>query len=99
VARYLAMALAVLGAFYSLWLLLLAFFMMFMAHAEEVSVRARRDMGDPGYQDAASQQGAAGTAPPPGVAPEAGPPITRTDWEVILPSDVRRPPPSSGNNE
>ena len=83
VARYLALVLAVIGAFYSLWLLLLAFFVMFMAFAEEVSARARRYMGDPGYQDIASQ-------------PEAGPPITRTDWEIILPSD-RNPPRSPGN--
>jgi Zn-dependent protease len=51
VARYLALALAVIGAFYSLWLLLLAFFMMLMANAEEVSARNRRYMGDPGYQE------------------------------------------------
>jgi hypothetical protein len=99
IARYLALALAVVGVFYSFWLLVLAFFMMFMANAEEVTAQARRYMGDPGYQDVRSQQGSGGNSDAPVPTVVAGPPLTRTDWEIILPSDVRRPPSSSGNNE
>jgi Zn-dependent proteases len=97
-ARYLALAIAVIGAFYSIWLLMLAFFMMFMANAEEVTAQARRYMGDPGYQDVTSPQGTGGNSDAP-VATEAGPPLTRTDWEIILPSDNHQPPASSGNKE
>jgi Zn-dependent protease len=97
-ARYLALAIAVIGAFYSGWLLVLAFFMMFMASAEEVAARSRQFMGDPGYQDVAPQQGIPWNSSAP-LTKETGPRITRTDWEIILPSDLHHPPSSSGNKE
>jgi Zn-dependent protease len=93
VARWLALALAVFGLFYSGWFLVLAAFLLFMAFAEEGAARARQYMGDPGYSDTPPQTRPV-FDPFRRFAESAGFRVPGSDWEVL---DPDQPAPSPGN--
>ena len=93
VARWLALALAAVGLFYSGWFLVLAAFLLFMAFAEEGAARARQYMGDPGYQDT-PQQTRPAFDPFRRFAESAGFRVPGSDWEVLDP-DQPAPPQES----
>ena len=91
-ARWLALAMAVAGLFYSGWLIVLAAFLLFMSLAEEASARAREYMGDPGYRDAPGKRAA--FDPLRRFAESAGFKVQGSEWEVL--DDEHPGPRASG---
>ena len=85
-ARWLALAMAVAGLFWSGWLLVIAAFVLVTSLAEEGMAQARNYMGDPGYQDA---PGPYGRPFDPFGGPlgsnrrPSGTQVAGTDWEVL----------------
>ncbi len=91
-ARWIAMGMAIVGAVWSFWLIVIAGFVLIMSMAEEGTARARQFMGDPGYDDASSPYGAPFdpfTSPMRGHSTK----VPGSNWEVL---DEDRPRPRAG---
>ncbi len=91
-ARWIALAMALLGALWSYWMIMIAGFVLLMSIYEETMARARQFMGDPGYDDANFPYG---TPFDPFTSPMTGhsSKVPGTDWEVM---DEDKPHPKTG---
>lgn len=87
-ARWIALALAGLGLFFSGWLIVIAAFVVFMSIAEEGMAQMRQYMGDPGYRDAPGPYG----PPHDPLAGHPGKQGSDAEWEVL---DADDPGPRS----
>jgi Zn-dependent protease len=84
VARTFAVIMIILAYFYSIWLLVLAAFLLIMSLIEQASATARVAMGDPGYQDLPNRYHSNQDPYEEKARPE-GFKVPGSDWEVVEP--------------